>query len=216
MNNEPIQAQYDLTKKSRLKKFYDNNKIIIFSTIFIFIIGIFSYSFYLKTKEDKKKLLSENYIEAIILLESNKKNDARHILKTIVMSNDKIYSSLSLFLLLNENLIEDKNELNNLFNHLLENNNFDKEIENLIIYKRALFQSNFVDESVLLETLKPLINSKTLWKPHALLLLGDYFLYKKEFLKAKEFYSQILALKDFNDNEIQRQAMLQLSLIANE
>ena len=216
MNNEPIQAQYDLTKKSRLKKFYDNNKLIIFSTIFIFIIGIFSYSFYLKTKEDKKKLLSENYIEAIILLESNKKNDARHILKTIVMSNDKIYSSLSLFLLLNENLIEDKNELNNLFNHLLENNNFDKEIENLIIYKRALFQSNFVDESVLLETLKPLINSKTLWKPHALLLLGDYFLYKKEFLKAKEFYSQILALKDFNDNEIQRQAMLQLSLIANE
>jgi len=216
MNDETIEVQYDLTKKSRLKKFYDNNRFLIFSTIFILFISIFSFGFYLKNKEDKKILLSENYIEAKILLENNKKDEARHILKTIVLSNDKTYSSLSLFLLLNENLIENNKELNNLFNHLLKNNNFDKEIKNLIIYKRALFQSNFVEESVLLEALKPLINSHTLWKPHALLLLGDYFLYKKEFLKAKEFYTQILALTDLNDNEIHKQAMLQLSLISNE
>ena len=34
----------------------------------------------------------------------------------------------------------------------------------------------------LLETVKPLINSETVWKPHALLLLGDYFASKHEYL----------------------------------
>ena len=64
-------------------------------------------------------------------------------------------------------------------------------VRNLLIYKKLLFNSNLANESELLEEVKPLLNSETLWKPHALLLLGDYFASKGEYLKAKEFYTQI-------------------------
>ena len=101
-----------------------------------------------------------------------------------------------------------------MFDHILENNNFEKEVRNLLIYKKALFNSNFITESELLEDIRPLINNDTLWKPHALLLLGDYFVYKKEYLKAKEFYKQIISMNNLQ-KDLYDQAIFQLSQITN-
>ena len=215
MNENLFETQYDVTKKSKLKKFYEVNKILIFSVILILIIAIASVSFYSETKEKKKILLSDNYLAAKVYLENGDRNKVKNILKTIIFANDSTYSTLSLFLILNENLIVDQGELSNLFDHVLENNKFEKEVKNLIIFKKALFQSNFVSELELLDAVKPLINTETVWKPHALLLLGDYFASKKEYIKAKEFYMQILSLKNLN-KELYNQARSQLVLIAND
>ena len=54
MSDNLFEAQYDVTKKSKLKKFYESNKIIIFSSIFIIIVFIGSFSFYLDNQEKKK------------------------------------------------------------------------------------------------------------------------------------------------------------------
>jgi len=215
MNENLFEAQYDVTKKSKLKKFYETNKILIFSATLILIIVIGSVSFYSETKEKKKILLSDNYLTAKVYLENGDKNKAKSVLKTVIFSNDSTYSTLSLFLILNENLIVDQDELSNLFDHVLENNKFEKEIKNLIIFKKALFQSNFVSELELLEAVKPLINTETIWKAHALLLLGDFFVSKKEYLKAKEFYMQILTLKNLH-KELYNHARSQLIFITNE
>jgi len=215
MNENLFETQYDVTKKSKLKKFYEVNKILIFSVILILIIAIASVSFYSETKERKKILLSDNYLAAKVYLENGDRNKVKNILKTIIFANDSTYSTLSLFLILNENLIVDQGELSNLFDHVLENNKFEKEVKNLIIFKKALFQSNFVSELELLDAVKPLINTETVWKPHALLLLGDYFAYKKEYLKAKEFYLQILSLKNLHQ-ELYNQARSQLIFITND
>jgi predicted negative regulator of RcsB-dependent stress response len=215
MNENLFETQYDVTKKSKLKKFYEVNKILIFSVILILIIAIASVSFYSETKEKKKILLSDNYLAAKVYLENGDRNKVKNILKTIIFANDSTYSTLSLFLILNENLIVDQGELSNLFDHVLENNKFEKEVKNLIIFKKALFQSNFVSELELLDAVKPLINTETVWKPHALLLLGDYFASKKEYLKAKEFYMQILSLKNLH-KELYNHARSQLIIITNE
>ena len=215
MNENLLEAQYDITKKSKLKRFYEKNRISIFSIILIVTIIIVFFSFYSANKEKKKTFLAESYIEAKILLETGEKNKAKDILKTIILSNNSTYSSLSLFLILNENLIVDQKELLNLYNHLLENNKFEKEVKNLIIFKKALFQTNFENESELLETAKPLLNSDTVWKPHILLLLGDYFVSKKQNLKAKEFYIKILSLKNLH-KELYDQARSRLMLIEND
>ena len=215
MNENLFEAQYDVTKKSKLKKFYETNKILIFSAILILIIVIASVSFYSESKEKKKILLSDNYLTAQVYLENGDKNKAKSVLKTVIFSNDSTYSTLSLFLILNENLIVDQGELSNLFDHVLENNKFEKEVKNLIIFKKALFQSNFVSELELLDAVKPLINTETVWKPHALLLLGDYFASKKEYLKAKEFYVQILSLKNLH-KELYNHARSQLIFITND
>ena len=215
MNENLFETQYDVTKKSKLKKFYEVNKILIFSVILILIIAIASVSFYSESKEKKKILLSDNYQSAKVYLGNGDRNKAKKILKTIIFANDSTYSTLSLFLILNENLIVDQGELSNLFDHVLENNKFEKEVKNLIIFKKALFQSNFVSELELLDAVKPLINTETVWKPHALLLLGDYFASKKEYLKAKEFYVQILSLKNLH-KELYNHARSQLIFITND
>ena len=214
MNENLSEAQYDVSKKSKLKKFYETNKTLIYSAILILIISIGSISFYLEINERKKIHLAENYMEAKIYLQNGEKNKAKDILKAIIFANNNTYSSLSLFLILKENLITDQHELSNLFDHVLSNNKFEKEVKNLMIFKKSLFEFNYATESELLEMVKPLINSDTLWKPHALLLLGDYFVSKNEYLKAKEFYAQVLALKNLHQ-DLYEQARSKLSLIKN-
>ena len=210
-----FEAQYDVTKKSKFREFYDSNKILIFSSLVILIIIFSSFSFFLSNKEKKKILLSDNYVQAKIYLESGNKVEAINILKNVVFADDPVYSTLCFFLILNQNLITDHKELSVLFDHLLSNNKFEREIKNLLIYKKALLNSNLKIESELLEGIKPLLNTETLWKPHALLLLGDYFVSKQEYLKAKEFYVQILSLKNLN-NAMYNQARSQLLLISND
>ena len=180
------------------------------------MIIIISYSFYQHNKEKKKILLSERYIEAKIFLENEKKIEALEVLKDIVLSNNSTYSTLSFFLIMNENLIDDRKEVSKLFDHLLENNKFDREIKNLLLYKKALYKSNYVDESKLLEEIKPLLNNdKTVWKTHALLLLGDFYFSKEKLIKAKDFYTQVLLIKNLQE-DFYKQANSKLALIADE
>ena len=208
MNEDLIEAQYDITKKSKLRRFYESNKILIFSSIIVLGIILISFSVYFENKEKNKILLSENYVQAKIYLENGNKVEAISLLKKVIFANDPTYSTLSFFLILNQNLVTDHEELSTLFDHLLNSNKFEKEVINLLIYKKALFNSNFISESKLLSDIQPLLNTETLWKPHALLLMGDYFVAKKEYIKAKEFYTQIISInnlqKDFYDQVISK------------
>ena len=211
-----FETRYDLTKKSKLREFYESNKILIYSSILTLILIISSYSYYQASKEKKKIVLSENYIQAKVYLESGNKTEAVKILRNVIFSNDPTYSTLSFFMILNENLIDDKYEVSELFDHLLKNNKFDKEIRNLLLYKKALYKSNYVEESKLLEETKSLLTSKeSVWKAHALLLMGDFYFSKKEFMKAKDFYTQILFKKDLQPT-LYNKAKSKLALIADD
>ena len=215
MNENIFEAQYDLTKKSRIRKFYESNKILIFCFALSFIILATSLFFYLEKQEKKKISISENYIQAKIYLENGNKNKASNTLKKIIFANDSTYSTLAFFLMLNQNLVSDPKEILSLYDHLLENNNFEKELRNLLIYKKSLFSLNSISETELLKTTKPLLNTDTLWKPHALLLLGDYFMSKGENIKAGEFYKQILSMNNLH-KDLYEQAKSQLAIINYE
>ena len=179
----------------------------------LIIFGTLSY--YFESKQQKKILLSENFVQAKIYIETGNKVQAKDLLKDLVFANDPTYSPLSLFLLLDQDLITNYSEISDLFNHLIENNKFDKEVEDLLIYKKALLSSNYIKESELLQSIEPLIKKKSSWKPHALLLMGDYFMSKKEFSKAKEFYKEIFLIKDLQ-KDFYEEALLKIALIENE
>ena len=215
MNENLFETQYDVTKKSKFRRLYDANKLLIFSTLFVLIIASISLSFYTVSREKKQILLADNYMVAIFYLQNNERDKGRKILKEIILANNRTYSTLSLFLILDEDLVDDQGEISNLFDHLLANNKFEQEVKNLIIFKKILFLSNFASELEMVENVKQLINTNTLWKPHALLLLGDYFVSRKQYLKAKEFYVQILSLQDLNI-ELYEQARSQLLLITKD
>ena len=102
--------------------------------------------------------------------------------------------------MLDNDLIKNDIEANKLFDELINETKLEKEIKNLIIYKKALFNSNFVSENDLLKILNPIINSESIWKSHALYLVGEYFYAKNEPQKAKEFLNQVLVLQNSNTN----------------
>ncbi len=215
MPDEFISAEYTVSNKSKIKKIYEKNKILIYFLIGVLITLSIFFTFYLKNKENKRILLGENYIIAKIYLEEKEKDKALNILKEIVYANDSTYSLLSFFLILNQNLISDENEVFELFNYILNEKKIDAEIRNLLIYKKALHSSSFISEKEMLDNIKPLLKDGNIWKPHALLLLGDYFASKNENLKAKEFYTEILTIKNLQKN-IYDQVISKLSYVTNE
>tara|TARA_B100000029_G_scaffold494183_1_gene557608 strand:+ start:2231 stop:2878 length:648 start_codon:yes stop_codon:yes gene_type:complete len=215
MNENIAEAKYDITKKTRIKKFYEKNKKLIYSVIIFIILSGFAFIFYLENKENKKISLADEYIKAKIFINNGEKDKAKILLEKVIYENDPTYSSLSLFLLLNHELIKDNKKINDLFDHILKNNEFESEIKNLMILKKLISQFDRLEESELLNMGKTIISSNSIWKPHVLLLFGDYFVSKKEYIKAREFYQKVIAIKDINQ-ELYDQAALQLRIISND
>ena len=185
-------------RNERIKNFFINNKkklIITVSIISVIIIGYLSFE---NSKEKNKIKLANQYNLALIDLNPENKQKTIDEMVNVVKSNDATYSPLALYHLLDNNLLENNNEINILFNELIEKTNLDNEIKNLIIYKKALFNSEFVSENELLKILNPVINSESIWKSHALYLLAEFFYSKEEKQKAKEFFNQIIALPNAN------------------
>jgi len=215
MNENLPSGQYDVSKKNKFRKFYDSYKILIFSILSFFLIILASLNIYSYLQKQKKISLSNKYATAQIYIKNQNKIEAFKILNKIIYSDDSTYSTLSLFEMIDEKLESDNGKISKLFVHILENNKFDKEVKNLIILKKAIFETNFSEEQRLLETIKPLINEKTLWKPHALIIAGNYFYSKGENLKAKDFFIQVLDIENIN-KELIDQAKFKLRLILND
>ena len=51
---ENLEVQYDITKKSKFKKFYESNKVLIYSFTSIIVILFIIFNLYLDNKEKKK------------------------------------------------------------------------------------------------------------------------------------------------------------------
>ena len=186
------------TRNEKIKNFFINNKkkIIIFLSITVlFLIGFFGYN---EFKDNQKIKLSNLYNSTIINYSDENKALTTDKLVDIINKEDPTYSPLSLYFIIDNNLIKDKKKINDLFDILIKKISLEKEIKNLIIYKKALFNADDIVEKDLLDILKPIINSESVWKSHALYLLGEYFYSKNEKQKSKEFFNQILALDNSN------------------
>ena len=186
------------TRNEKIKKYFVNNKkkIILFFIIIVFIIfGVFSYD---KYSVNKKKKISDSFNSITIdYSESNKEKTAKNLIE-IINKKDPTYSPLSLYFIIDNNLINDRSETNSLFDILIKDTSLDNEVKNLIIYKKALFNADNAKESDLLNILNPLINSESVWKSHALYLMAEYFYADNQNQKAKEFFNQIISLENSN------------------
>ena len=197
-------------RNERIRNFFINNKKKIIITVTIILVIIIGYLSFEKSKETKKIKLANQYNLALIDLNPQNKQKKINAMINVVKSNDATYSPLALYHLLDNNLLDNNDDINNLFNELIEKTNLENEIKNLVIYKKALFNSNFVSENELLRILNPVINSDSIWKSHALYLLAEYFYSKKEKQKAKEFFNKILVLPSAN-NEIKLESQKRLN-----
>ncbi len=203
------------TRNEKIKNFfiyYKKSLILIASFIILLLISYFTFAEY---KERKKIEISDQY--DLVVAEYSKKKINKEIAKKnlieLVDKKDSTYSPLSLYFIIDNEIIIDQTIINDLFDVIIEEVTLDKEIKNLIIYKKALYNADNIDENRLLEILKPLINSESVWKTHGLYLMAEYFYSKNEKLKAKEFFNQIIILENANqDLKIEAQKRLNRDL----
>ena len=198
------------TRNKKIKDFFINNKknlIIVISIIILLLIGYFAFD---ETKKRAKIKLANEYNRVSMFFNEDKKEKAIEELVSIINKQDDTYSPLALYFLIDNDLIDNKDKINNLFDVLINEIHFENEIKNLIIYKKALYNSNFADEIALIKILDPIINSESIWKAHGLYLMAEYFYSKNEKQKAKEFFSRILTLSNIN-NEIKLESQKRLN-----
>ena len=188
------------TRNERVRNFFINNKNKIISTIVVLIIvlvGAYSFDSY---KTNKKKEISNKFNSTTLAYSENIKDLTVQKLVEIINEQDPTYSPLSLYFIIDNKLISNQSEINSYFDVLIEKTSLDKEIKNLVIYKKALFNADETEENDLLNILNPLINSESVWKSHALYLMAEYFYSRDQKQKSKEFFNQIANLEDANSD----------------
>ena len=186
------------TRNEKIKNFFVNNKKKLAISLSLIILMTLSYFAYGEFDKRNKIKIANKYNNSIINFISGDKLNIESEMIKIINAKDKTYSPLALYFLLDNNIINSKEKINSLFDILINETKVDKEINNLIIYKKALYNSEFETENNLLKILNPIINSESIWKSHGLYLMAEYFLSKNEKQKSKEFFEKILILENSN------------------
>ena len=201
------------TRQEKIKNFFINNKVKIICFISIIILSLICYFGYEEVKKRKQILVSNDFNSILIEFENSNKDITTNKLIDLVNKKDPTYSPLSLYFIIDNKLINDIEKINVLFDVLIEKKPLEKEIKNLIIYKKSLLNADKYDEGKMLTILNPIINSQSVWKSHALHLMAEFFYDKGEKEKAKEFFNQIVNLSEPNpDIKVQAQKRLNRDL----
>ena len=172
-----------------------------------------SYFTFEEFKERKKIKISDQYNLILTEYSEDNKEITSDALIKLIEKKDPTYAPLSLYFIIDNKLIDDQLKINSLFDIIIDEIRLEKEIKNLLIYKKGLYNADNSDENKLLKILKPIINSNSIWKSHALYLLGEYFYSKDEKEKSKDFFNQIIILENANqDIKIESQKRLNRDL----
>ena len=188
------------TRNEKIKNFFVSNRKIIIISISLIILVIIAFFGFGEFKSKQKIKISDLYNSTIVNYEDVNKDKTLDSLIDIINKKDNTYSPLSLYFILDNKLSNNKNQINDLFDIIINEVSLEKEIKNLIIYKKALYNADSISENELLNILNPLINSESIWKSHALYLVAEYFYSKNEKQKSIEFFNQIINSENSNQD----------------
>tara|TARA_B100000767_G_C19722885_1_gene518110 strand:- start:345 stop:989 length:645 start_codon:yes stop_codon:yes gene_type:complete len=190
------------TRNERVKNFFIKNKRLLILISVVILLSLMGY-FALEEYQDKKKIkISDQYNKIVAEHTSTNKENTKNTLIDLINKKDSTYSPLALYYIIDNVLVADQSTINKLFDIIIEDVSLEKEVKNLIIYKKALYNADNSNENQLLGILKPILNSESVWKAHGLYLMAEYFYSKNEKQKAKEFFNQIVLLKNANQDII--------------
>ncbi len=195
---EEIQIISAETRKAKIINFFSNNKKkLIYLIIIILLIPITFFSFEIY-KDEKQKSLATKYNTSVISFKNGNKSNVIDQMTNIIEEKNSTYSPLAFYYLLDNNLISSKEQINNYFDLIINDAGLDKEMKELNIFKKGLYNSDTADENELLAILNPILKSQSAWKPHALFLMAEYYLAKNQNQKSKEFFEKIIAIENTN------------------
>ena len=205
--DEEIEIINANTRVEKLKNFLISKRKQLITLLILIILILISFFGYQEFNTRSKEKLANKFNQIVTNFENEKKQNINSNLIEIIKTKDKTYSPLAFFFLLDNDLISSNQEINSYFDLLINDVSLDKEIKNLTIYKKGLFNSNFVDENQLLDILNPVIKSESIWKPQAMYLMAEFYLAKNQKQKSKDFFDQVINIENVSPKiklEVQR------------
>ena len=205
--DEEIEIINTNTRVEKLKNFLISKRKQLITLLILIILILISFFGYQEFNTRSKEKLANKFNQIVTNFENEKKQNINNNLIEIIRAKDKTYSPLAFFFLLDNDLISSNQEINSYFDLLINDVSLDKEIKNLTIYKKGLFNSNFVDENQLLDILNPVIKSESIWKPQAMYLMAEFYLAKNQKQKSKDFFEQVTNIENVSPKiklEVQR------------
>ena len=197
--DEEISIINNNTRIEKIKNFFISKKKILISIFLFILILLISFFVFLEYKEKQKINISDQYNSTVIEYSEENKDKTKNFLINLVYKNDSTYSPLSLYFLIDNKLITERSEINSLFDNIIQKTSLDKEIKNLIIYKKALYNADESPENELLNIINPILNSDSVWNS-CFIFNGRIFYSKGQKQKSKEFFNQILILENANED----------------
>ena len=205
--DEEIEIINTNTRVEKFKNFLISNRKQLMTLLLIIVLLLISFFGYQEFNKRSKEKLANNFNLIVTNFENGKKQNINNNLSEVIKTKDKTYSPLAFFFLLDNDLISSNQEINSYFDFLINEISLDKEIKNLTIYKKGLFNSDFVDENQLLDILNPVIKSESMWKPQAVYLMAEFYLAKNQKQKSKDFFEQVMIIENVSPKiklEVQR------------
>ena len=205
--DEEIEIINTNTRVEKFKNFLISNRKQLITLLLIIVLLLISFFGYQEFNKRSKEKLANKFNQIVTNFENGKKQNINNNLIEVIRTKDKTYSPLAFFFLLDNDLISSNQEINSYFDFLINEISLDKEIKNLTIYKKGLFNSDFVDENQLLDILNPVIKSESMWKPQAMYLMAEFYLAKNQKQKSKDFFEQVMIIENVGPKiklEVQR------------
>ena len=166
-----------------------NNLKLLVTLLIVIAVILFGSIYYKNLYKSKVIKLSNNYTKSSILFKQNKIIESKILLEDIIKAEHKFYSVLALYFLIDNSVEPDSKKIITYFDQILDISSIDKESLNLIRIKKAIYilDKKKDDEQLIITTLNPVINSKSVWRNIAINLISDYFFSKDQKEKANDY-----------------------------
>ena len=152
--DEDISIINNETRKEKIINFFLNNKKKLISIIVILVLTPLSFYSYQIYKAGNKEQLADKYNSAVINYENGDKSKVSKIMKEIINDKDQTYSPLALYFLIDNNIISDRNKINELFDIVINETNLEKEIKSIGTYKSTINLHSEIQANILIEVEK--------------------------------------------------------------
>ena len=200
MNEQEFEIISRESKKQKLFDFAKKYKKIFFIfiiVIILFIIGYFLYGMY----ESNKRLNTANrFNNAVNKYETNNSLNIIADMEEIIKSKDKTYSPLALYYLIDNDLTNSNEDINKYFDTIIYDLGLKKDLVQLNLYKKVLFNADILSENELLSMIDPILNTENPWQSHSLYLLAEYYYSKGNKEKSLNYYKTIISKTNSNSD----------------
>ena len=181
-------------KQDKFINFFKKYKFILVIAFSLILILIFLPVIKNIIFESRAKKYTQEYVIILNLVNNKKVDEAKKKLEVLKDSKINIYKVLAISKLL-ELSKENKSEQISILDYAI-NSNIEKNDKDLFKIKKALLAFENLDETQFINLLNPSDFKESPWRVLALEILGDFYLSKKQKIKAKEIYEQAIKIPD--------------------